>query len=476
MATTAIVPIHTGKGRGVAKALKDVTDYMADPSKTNFGEFVSSYMCTPETADAEFCLAKDEYHFRTGRSQGVKDVIAYHARQSFLPGEISPEEANRIGYELAMRFTKGKYSYIVTTHVNTNCVHNHIVWNSTRLDCRKKFRNFLGSAFALRRCSDILCAENGLSVIEKPKPSRGSNYADYVYGTDKPQAFKDQIRQAIDDALAKVPATFEDFIALIKAAGIKAERRGKNMRLMMPGQKQFTRLDRLRGNYTEEAIRERIAAHRTASAPAGKARTSIFIADDNKPSLLIDIQAKIQQGKGAGYAHWAAVQNLKQMAKTLIYLQERSLDNYDVLKEKTAAATARFNELSDRMKVLNEKLNANAALQKNIVTYSKTRATYVEYRKAGYSKAFKATHEADIILHQAAKKAFDELGIKKIPTIASLRAEYAPTLEEKKQIYQQFKQAREEMKELLVAKANVDKLLGKKPERDEIEAEVRRSM
>jgi hypothetical protein len=446
---------------------------MADPLKTNYGEFVSSYKCAPETADKEFNLAKQKYLSLTNRSQGKKEVIAYHARQSFLPGEITPEEANRIGYELAMRFTKGRFAFVVSTHVNTNCVHNHIVWNSTRLDCLKKFRSFLGSAFALRRCSDILCAENGLSVVVNPKGSRGNNYADHVYGADKPLAFKDKIRQAIDEALAQAPTTFEDFISLIKSAGIKAERRGKHMRFMMPGQKQFTRLDRLRGDYTEEAIRERIAANRTVSAPAGKARAVISIADDYKPSLLIDIQLKIQQGKSAGYAHWASVRNLKQMAKTLIYLQERGLDDYDVLKEKTAAATARFNEISDRMKMLNEKLNANAALQKNIVTYSKTRATYIEYRKAGYSKAFKATHEADILLHQAAKKAFDELGLKKLPTIASLRAEYTPALEEKKLLYKQFKQTREEMKELLVAKANVDKLLGYKPERGGPETERR---
>ncbi len=172
-----------------------------------------------------------------------------------------------------------------------------------------------------------------------------------------------------------------------------------------------------------------------------KAPAIIVAAACYKPSLLIDIQAKIQQGKSAGYIHKAELLNLKQMAKTLIYLQERGFDDYDILKEKTTSATARYNEISDRMKELDAKLAANYALQRNIVNYSKTRATYIEYRKAGYSKAFKATHEADIILHQASKKAFDELGMKKLPTIASLRTEYAPVLEEKKRLYKEFKQA-----------------------------------
>ena len=454
IATTAIFPIHTGKYRSVTKAIKDVTDYLADQLKTNFGAFISSYECTPETVDLEFNLSKQEYFYTTNRSQGENDVVAYHARQSFLPGEVTPEEANRLGYELAMRFTKGRHAFIVTTHVDTNCVHNHILWNSTRLDCRKKFRNFIGSAFALRRCSDVLCAENGFLVIRNPKASRGKNYSKYMYSGSKPPSYQEQIRNAIDEALNQSPKTFEDFIGLIEAAGITAKRRGKKLRFKVPGQKQFTRLDTLKGDYTEESIRERIAGVRRVT---GTTNATAY-----KPNLLIDIQAKLQEGKSAGYAHWASVQNLKSMARTLIYLQERGLDDYDVLKSKTESAKIRFNEISERIKVLDEQLSANAYLQKQIVTYSKSRATYTEYRKAGYSKAFRAAHEADIILHQAAKKTFDELGYgkkRKLPKVAELRAEYAPLLDEKKQLYKEFRKARGEMKELVIAKANVDKLL-----------------
>jgi hypothetical protein len=176
-------------------------------------------------------------------------------------------------------------------------------------------------------------------------------------------------------------------------------------------------------------------------------------------SLLIDIEAKLREGKGPGYERWAKLHNLKQMAQTLIYLQEKGLDDYAVLKEKAAAATARFNGLSGRIKELEAGLSANAALQKHIVNYSKTRQTYIDYRKAGYSKKFRELHEADIILHQAAKKAFDELGLKKLPTVASLRAEYAPMLEEKKKAHREYQQAKTEMRELLTAKTNVDRLL-----------------
>ncbi|MDR1021216.1 MAG: relaxase/mobilization nuclease domain-containing protein, partial [Synergistaceae bacterium] len=346
MATTAIFPIHA-RGRSVARAIRDVTDYVEDPRKTEGGELISSFECVPESAGAEFLLAKSQYHSLTGRSQ-KSDVVAYHARQSFKPGEITKEEANRIGYELAMRFTKGRHAFLVYTHTDRRHIHNHIIWNSTALDCRKKFRNFIGSAFALRRCSDILCAENYLSVVRDPKPSPGRDYGRYM---GRPPSFQERIRAAIDEALARSPATFEDFLSLMRGAGYRVNTQRKHITLLvpdadgMPKQKQPTRLDTLKGGYTEAAIRERIEGRRIVSAPAGK---TIAPSSGRRPSLLIDIETKIREGKGPGYAHWAHIHNIKQMARTLIFLQENELDDYAALKEKAAAATASFNDISSR--------------------------------------------------------------------------------------------------------------------------------
>ena len=458
MATTRIIPLHTGASRGVAKALKDSIDYMENPLKTDGGEWVSSYECDAKTADNEFLLAKQRYAMLTGRDQGRSDIIAYHARQSFRPGEVTPEEANRIGYELAMRFTKGRHALIVCTHTDKAHIHNHIIWNSTALDYKKKYRNFIGSAFALRRVSDLVCAEHGLSVIQDPKPSPGRDYAKHMFGAGKPPSFQERLRRAIDAALEQRPATFEDFLGLLRAAGVTVMEGGKHLKFLsprvdgLPDQEKPTRCDTLRSEYTVEAIRARIAGLRVFSS-AGKAP------ETQHPSLLIDIETKMREGKGPGYERWAKLHNLKQMAQTLIYLQENGLDDYTVLKEKSAAATARFNGLSGRIKELEAGLSANAELQKQIVTYSKTRQTYVDYHKAGYSKKFRELHEADILLHQTAKKYFDDLGLKKLPTVASLRAGYAPMLEEKKTAYREYREARDEMKELLTAKSNVDRLL-----------------
>ena len=449
------MPIHAGSGRSI----EDVIDYVKNPDKTRNGELISSYECDSRTADAEFMLSKRQYFSLTGRDQGGSDIIAYHTRQSFPPWEnVTPEEANRIGHELALAFTKGKHSFVVCTHVDREHVHNHIIFNSTTLDCQRKFRNFIGSAFALRRVSDRICLEHGLSVIKNPKPSRG-HYGKWLEGIggDRPPTFQERLRNAIDLVLEKKPADFETFITEMQAAGYEVKR-GKHLAFKAPDQKSFTRCrdTTLGEDYTEAAIRERIGGKRIVEPRQRRA----YQVPSQSVNLLIDIQAKIQSGKGPGFERWAKVHNLKAMARTLIYLQEQGLDQYDVLAEKASNATKSFNVISDRMKELETQMSANSTLQRHIVNYSKTRQTYVDYRKAGYSKKFKAEHEADILLHQTAKKAFDDLGISKIPKVKDLRSEYALLLEEKKKARHEYTQAREDMKELLNARANVDRFMG----------------
>ena len=165
MATTRIIPLHAGKGRTVGKAISDIIDYVKNPDKTDHGRLITSYQCDSRVADAQFLLDKQTYIARTGRVRGKDDVIAYHLRQSFVPGEITPEEANRLGVELARRFTKGKHAFIVCTHIDKSHVHNHIIWNSTTLECDRKFRNFWGSTRAVRRLNDTICIENGYEYL-----------------------------------------------------------------------------------------------------------------------------------------------------------------------------------------------------------------------------------------------------------------------------------------------------------------------
>lgn len=423
---------------------------------------ISSYACDPKTADAEFLLSKRQYKTVTGRTQ-ENDVIAYQIRQSFKPGEITPEEANRLAYELASRFLKGRHAFLVCTHCDKSHIHSHIIFNSTSLDCKRKFRDFLGSGRAIARLSDAICLEHGLSIIENPK--RGKKSYNEWRGDQAKSSHHDILRSVIDDALLKMPADFEAFLKLLLDAGYEIKR-GKNVALRGQNQKRFILLDSLGEEYSENMIRAVLAGEWTHK-PCHKN----LHAAGQKVSLLVDIQEKLQAGKGVGYERWAKVFNLKQMAQTLNYLTEHSLLEYSVLAEKADTATARYNELSAQIKAAEKRLAEIAILKMQIINYVKTCDIYAAYRKSGYSKKYLAEHKSDILLHKAAKKAFDELNVKKIPTVKSLQVEYAALLAEKKAAYTDYRQARDEMKDLLTVKANVDRLLGTDGRAEEKEKE-----
>ena len=459
------MPLHTGKGRSAGTAISDILGYVENPEKTDGGRLISSYQCDSRIADAEFLFSKRQYIAKTGRHRGADDVLAYQIRQSFAPGEITPEEANRLGRELAMRFTKGKHAFVVCTHVDKAHIHNHIIFNSTSLDCSRKFRNFWGSTKAVRRLNDTICVENGYSIVENPRP-HGKSYNKWL--GEKPLCQRDQLRMAIDAALEKSPADLEALLALLREMGIEVSPRGKSIRLKAPGGKKFIRLDAdsMGEGYSVDALLEVLSGERTHVPGTKKARQP----NPSKVNLLVDIQAKLQAGKGAGYARWASVFNLKQMAHTLNYLTEHGLLEYAVLAARTNEATARCNGLLDQIKAAEQRMAEIAVLKTHIINYSKTRDVYVAYRKAGYSKAFRAEHESEILLHQAAKKYFDGLGLKKLPTVKSLQAEYAALLAEKKSAYADYRKARDEMRELLTVKANVDRLMGYEEQEKEAEA------
>ncbi len=305
---------------------------------------------------------------------------------------------------------------------------------------------------AIRRMNDTLCMEHGLSIVENPKPSR-DHYGTWL-GEQKQSSHQEQLRWAIDAALAEKPKDFEEFLKLLQASGIEVNRERKHLRLRTSPEHRYARCDTLKGDYTEQAIKERIAGTRTVTS-----RRTSYQKPTKKIGMLVDIEAALRAGKGPGYERWAKVFNIKQLSQAVLYLKEHGDMDYAELKAKSDAVTADFNALSAQIKELESKMNANAELQKQIVNYAKTRAVYAEYRKAGYSKKFRSAHEADILLHQAAKKYFDELGITKLPSVKGLREEYAALLEQKRKAYSAYKQARTDMKELHNVRANVEYLL-----------------
>ena len=455
VAATRLIALHKNKGKSVAACLKSRTDYAQNPDKTEQGQLVSSYKCSPLTVDEEFMLSKRQYEFVTGRRQ-KNDVIAYEIRQSFKPGEITAEEANKVGYELAMRFTKGKYAFLVATHTDREHIHNHIIYNSTALDCSRKFRDFLLSGLAVQRLSDLICLEHSLSVIEiKPYRERQKRI---VYLPK--ESNRDRLCGIIDTILAEKPGDYEAFLQKLEQQGYEVKR-GKYTAVKGKGQKRFIRFRTLGTVYGEDEIK---------AVLEGKAKHQPYqrtLPKEQPFQLLVDIQGKMAEGKSVGYKKWATKFNLKEMSKTLLFLQEQKISSADELRERAAVATERYHAMGDSIKAAETRLAEIAVLKTHIINYAKTRPVYDAYRKSGYSKKFLDAHREEITLHKAAKAAFDEAGLQKLPKVKELDAEFAELLTKKKAAYPDYRKVRNEMQELVRAQKNVERFFAEEKDTTE---------
>ena len=427
MAATKLIAMHQNKGRSVMQCLKDRTDYAKNGEKTEDGKYISSYKCQPDFVDWEFAQSKIDYLKKTWR-QPKGDVIAYQIRQSFKPGEITPEEANEVGYETGMRFTKGKHAFIVATHVDRAHIHNHIIFNSTNLDCDRKFRDFWFSGIALQRLSDIICLEHGLSIIPKTKPSerqRRTKYPERV-------SMRDIIRKDILKCLEQKPADFEELLKLLQAEGYEIKR-GKHTAICGKEQKRFIRFRSLGEDFSEEQLNKVIAGE--AEMPENKTESREPAQppkEKRRFDLVVDIQEKMAQGKNGGYVRWAKKYNVKQFAESILFLQQHDIHDKETLDALVDGSAARYHELMRIIKDAEAKMAENKVLKTHIINYSKTRDIYIAYRKSGYSKKFFEAHREEITLHKAAKEAFSHLPDGKIPKVKDLNEEFARLLSEKK--------------------------------------------
>ena len=464
MAATRLIPLHENKGKTVSQCLKDRVDYAKNGEKTEEGEYVTAYECNPEIVDQEFYSSRNEY-LKDHRLAGG-DVIAYQIRQSFKPGEVTPEEANAIGYELAMKFTKGRHAFIVATHTDKAHIHNHIIFNSTNLSCDRKFKNFFLSSFVIQRISDGLCLEHGLSVI-KPKP-----YRDRTKRTDYPKrdSYRDAIRDAIDRSLSRNPKDMEELFRMLEEEEYQI-RHGKNPAIKGKEQKRFIRFRSLGDGYTDKDLEKTIAGEMEHDPEIRKKNQGGK--PEKKVDLLIDIQAKLAQGKGAGYERWAKVYNVKQIAKALLFLEEHGIRDLDALSAKAKEASDKFSELSATIKSSEKRMAEIVALKTHILNYSKTRDVYVAYRKSGYSKKFFEEHREEITLHKAAKQAFTELNVEKLPTIKKLNEEYAELRARKKGSYREYRQAKQDMTDFATAKYDIERFLNIEHEAEKAEEQAK---
>ncbi len=459
MAATRLIRMHQNKGKSVTKSLSDRTDYAKNGEKTEHGQYISSYACQIETVDEEFMLSKREYERLTGRHP-KGNIIAYQIRQSFKPGEITPEEANKVGYETAMRFTKGRHAFIVATHTDRAHIHNHIIFNSTSLDCTHKFRDFYFVGLALQRLSDIICLEHGLSVIEKKKPSERVKRTTYP----EKKSFRDEIKEVIDKILKEANIKdFDELLYKLEDAGYEIKR-GKHISIKGKNQKRFIRLRSLGDGYTEEDLKKILASemeHALEDNDKNEKQPKVYHHknENHEFDLLIDIQKKLAQGKGKYYVRFAKNFNTKQVAKAVLYLKQHDIRSYDDLEKNVKTATDKYHELASSIKEKEKRLAEIQVLKTHIINYVKTKDVYAEYRKSGYSKKFLEEHRQDILLHKAAKKTFDELDVKKLPKVKELNAEFAEILVEKKKLYSEYRQIKKDMQEIQRAKYDIDQFL-----------------
>lgn len=359
--------MHVTKGKTLAQSISDRTDYGLNPEKTKDGELTSAYACDPRSFAAEVLISKRQYKHFTGKDE-KNDVLVYQVRQSFKPGEVTPEEANQIGYDFASRFLKGKHAFFVCTHTDKAHIHNHIYWNAVTLDCKKKFRDFRRSHRAVSRLSDLICTEHQLSVIDKPQ--RGSSAYNKWHGFKGKPSNRELLRIAIDEALEQKPHDFDAFLSLLAEQGFKVKN-GKHLTFVHPDFKQNIRMYTLGDEYSEDAVRAIIKGQRVHQP---KKRRKVW--DANRPQSIIDIQAKLAAGKGEGYRRWATVENLKRMAKTKLYMDEHGLD-YDAMSARKSELAKKEKELSAKITEAQNRIAEVNVLKTHIVNYSKTRDVYV---------------------------------------------------------------------------------------------------
>ena len=460
MAATKLIAMHQNKGLTQGETFDARCKYVENPDKTEDGKLISAYACDPKAVASEFALMKRNYDAYIGKII-PGDIIAYQIRQSFKPGEITPEEANRIGYETAMRFTKGNHAFIVCTHTDKPHIHNHILYCAADLKQQRKFRNFLFSGIALQRLSDIICLENGLSVIQPRKPSERDRHV-----FPKVENKRDVIKLAIDVALSKQPKDYEEFLWLMQRQDFEIKR-GKHTAVRGKGGERFIRFRSLGDGYRESDIREKIAALQK------NGRAKVQPKKEDSFDLLLNIQDIIAKGKGPGYERRAKKYNIKNLAKALIFFQENDIRSYEELAKRAADSSKNFSELSARIKAAEKRLDEISALREQLINYAKTKDIYVQYKKSGYSKKFFEAHREDIMKHKAAKDTFEKMNGQKIPSVRELNDEFQQVLTQKRKDYSEYHEAKEKMQLYKTAKYDIDRILNQDIEKEKARLQSR---
>lgn len=440
------------KIKAIRGTLSKAIAYILNPEKTDEKLLVSSYGCASETAAREF-----EWTRRIAEQKGMNPVriIARHVIQSFEIGEVTPELAHEIGKQFADEILGGKYEYVLTTHIDKDHVHNHLIFNAVDFVDYHAYKSYKRIYYDMREVSDRLCKENGLSVIP-PSQNKGMSYKEYTEAK-RGTSWKQKLKQTID-RLVITAKDYDDFLRLMQEAGYEIKR-GKYISFRAEGQERFTRSKTIGENYTEERIKERIAGRTPRRSQRQTTPKGI--------SLIGDIQERIRLIDSKGYEHKAKLTILKEAARTLNYLTDNNLLQYADLEKKVEDVHSSYDRTGKELKGVEARLREVQPLIKNISNYQRLKPVYDAFQKAKDKPGFKAKHEAELVIFEAARSTLLAMqGDEKLPSLKTLQAQQQRLLDEQQRLYDERAKLKKEVKQIETIKSNVDTFLAPSADHD----------
>ena len=440
------------KIKAIRGTLSKAIAYILNPEKTDEKLLVSSYGCASETAAREF-----EWTRKIAEQKGMNPVriIARHVIQSFEIGEVTPELSHEIGKQFADEILGGKYEYVLTTHIDKDHVHNHLIFNAVDFVDYHAYKSYKRIYYDMREISDRLCKENGLSVIP-PSQNKGMGYKEYTEAK-RGTSWKQKLKQTID-RLVITAKEYDDFLRLMQEAGYEIKT-GKYISFRAEGQERFTRSKTIGENYTEERIKERIAGRTPRRSQRQTTPKGI--------SLIGDIQERIRLIDSKGYEYKAKLTILKEAARTLNYLTENNLLQYADLEKKVEDVHGSYDRTGKELKVVEARLREVQPLIKNISNYQQLKPVYDAFQKAKDKPGFKARHEAELVIFEAARSTLLAMqGDEKLPSLKTLQAEQQRLLEEQQRLYDERAKLKKEVKQIETIKSNVDTFLAPSVDHD----------
>ena len=440
------------KIKAIRGTLSKAIAYILNPEKTDEKLLVSSYGCASETATREF-----EWTRKIAEQKGMNPVriIARHVIQSFEIGEVTPELAHEIGKQFADEILGGKYEYVLTTHIDKDHVHNHLIFNAVDFVDYHAYKSYKRIYYDMREVSDRLCKENGLSVIP-PSQNKGMGYKEYTEAK-RGTSWKQKLKQTID-RLVITAKDYDDFLRLMQEAGYEIKT-GKYISFRAEGQERFTRSKTIGENYTEERIKERIAGR----TPRRNRRQTV----PKGISLIGDIQERIRLIDSKGYEYKAKLTILKEAARTLNYLTENNLLQYADLEKKVEDVHSSYDRTGKELKDVEARLREVQPLIKNISNYQRLKPVYDAFQKAKDKPGFKAKHEAELVIFEAARSTLLAMqGDEKLPSLKTLQTEQQRLLDERQRLYDERAKLKKEVKQIETIKSNVDTFLAPSVDHD----------